>query len=179
MSAAEVLRACGFVPVDSPLPGQTGTEKALQNQRVPVVPVVPVQKHKGKQESAEAAEPDCNPPRSEAEHCEPQRVDAKADTLEAIEERAAILEFDAGMSRADAEREAVQMVTEAQTVARVRARFKEACAGLPVDPASVLGQFDRWHYTGPDLREMDGWPDATIEAHCRLLVKEQAGGTMP
>ncbi|TAM54172.1 MAG: hypothetical protein EPN61_00225, partial [Burkholderiaceae bacterium] len=155
-----------------------------------------------------------------------------AETSEAIEERAAILEFDANQPRPDAERGAVQLVqcrncqhytpdnvnaadgigtcavgawpqsrgtgsarpmppypgavrTCTQYVDtrpmpdKLRARFRVTCVRLQIDPAPVLEQFDRWHYTGPDLREMDGWPDATIEAHCRLLVKEQAGGTMP
>lgn len=167
---------------------------------------------------------------SDAPNAAPAELDS--DTREAVEERAAILEFDASQPRPDAERGAVQLVQcrncqhytpdnvnaadgigtcavgawpqsrgtgsarpmppypgAARYCAQfvdsrpmpdtLRARFRVTCVRLQIDPAPVLEQFDRWHYTGPDLREMDGWPDATIEAHCRLLVKEQAGGTMP
>lgn len=55
--------------------------------------------------------------------------------------------------------------------ARVRRRFVEACRRLGLDPAPVLKQFDRWRYPETDLLEMDGWPDRTVEAHCRLLME--------
>lgn len=154
------------------------------------------------------------------------------ETSEAIEERAAILEYDGNEPQAEAERRAVQLVQcrncqhytpdtvnpadgigtcaagawpQSRSTGgtrpmppypgaardctqyvdnrpmpdKLRARFRATCARLQIDPAPVLEQFDCWHYTAADLLEMDGWPDATVEAHCRLLVKEQAEGMTP
>lgn len=63
--------------------------------------------------------------------------------------------------------------------ARVRHRFADTCTRLQIDPEPILAQFDRWQYPAKDLLEMDGWPDSTVEAHCRLLLVEIESGLEP
>lgn len=50
---AEILRGNGFVPVVPELSRRAGTPQTLAPQRVPAVPVVPVENHKGKRDPAE------------------------------------------------------------------------------------------------------------------------------
>lgn len=52
MSTADILRQAGFVPVVPEASRATGTPAALTLQRVPVVPPVPVQKHRGEAAAA-------------------------------------------------------------------------------------------------------------------------------
>ncbi|HEU0196692.1 MAG TPA: hypothetical protein VFQ88_05690 [Nevskiaceae bacterium] len=67
----------------------------------------------------------------------------------------------------------------ADLAGKVREWFTTTCTRLGIDPAPVMRQFDGWQYPERDLREMAGWPDATIEAHCRLLVRERGEGHRP
>lgn len=56
--------------------------------------------------------------------------------------------------------------------ADVRKRFGAACKRLNLPVRRIAAQFDSWKYTDADLAEMAGWPDETIDAHCRLLYAE-------
>lgn len=61
----------------------------------------------------------------------------------------------------------------------VRQRLGDACRTLKIKPAPVLKQLDLWAYRKHELEEILGWPEATVQDHCRLLNREAEAGIDP